>query len=106
MSAPKTVLYHQEGREPKTFAVLAEHKDGTIDIGPAGGDPVVTSARVLDQPRFGFCTTVAESPTDGENLADKKVDELRAIAKELGIESAGLKKDDLIAAIQAAKKTE
>ncbi len=101
----KKVFYHQEGREPKPFVVLSENKDGTINIGPADGEPVVTSALLLKEPRNGSCTAAEDaSPADSNELTAKKVDELRVIAKDLGIEVTGLKKDELITAIEAAKK--
>ncbi len=49
-------IYHQEGREPQTFNVLNKHKDGTLDIGPEGGEAVVTCCPVSSAPSPGFAT--------------------------------------------------
>lgn len=101
----KFALYHQEGRDPQRMAVLAENKDGTVNLGPEGGDPIVTSCVVLDAPKPGHAT-LEKAPADeapGDDLESLKVDDLRALAADLGLESAGLKKADLITAIRAAK---
>lgn len=102
----KTALYHQEGKAPMAFAVLKEHEDGTIDIGPAGGAPVVTRCVVVEDGKPGFATLASATKPATDPLESKKVDELREIAGELGIEFQGLKKDDLVAAIKAKQSAE
>lgn len=97
----KHVHYHQDWCPPKKFAVLAEHKDGTIDIGPEGGKPVVTGVPLGKDVKPGHCTPFVAEEKPAASLADMKVDQLREMAAQLGIEVAGLKKDDLIAAIES-----
>lgn len=60
----KRVHYHQEARDPLEFAVLKEHGDGTLDIGPAGGEPVVTRCKVTPDPVNGSATLVKESAAE------------------------------------------
>lgn len=106
MASPKFVHYHQDSREPKRFAVLKMHKDGTVDIGPENGDAVVTSCVLLDAPKPGHCTPFEQPEKQDESdelLESKKVEQLRDLATSLSINVSGLKKDELIAAIKSAQ---
>jgi len=49
-------LYHQEGKAPQRFAILAQHEDRTVDLGPEDGAPVITNCVVLDDPKPGHAT--------------------------------------------------
>jgi len=98
----KSAHYHQENQAPQVFLVLAEHDDGTVDLGTAEGTLVIGRCQVAAQPRPGQCTLEDTADTgDADPLDSLKVDELRARAGELGIASAGLKKAELISAIKA-----
>ncbi len=76
----KRALYHQEVGEPVPFAVLEEYDDGTIDIGPEGGEPVVTRCTVLDEAKPGHATLV-EDDEDDEAKARKAAAAAEAKAK-------------------------
>ena len=52
------VHYHQDNRPPLELTVLNQNKDGTIDIGPEKGEPVVTSCKLLDAPVSGCATAI------------------------------------------------
>lgn len=53
----KTATYHQpEAEGNRTFAVLKDNGNGTVDLGPEGGEAVITSCPVSDEPKEGFCT--------------------------------------------------
>lgn len=107
MASPKFVTYHQHGVLPKKFAVLKEHKDGTADIGPEGGEAVVTGVPILKEPKPGHCTHFVEESEKADETDDtlesKKVEQLRELATSLSINVSGLKKDELIAAIKSAQ---
>jgi len=82
---------------PKGIARLETYNiGGSNRAGVVGAQQSVTriNPALLPPP-----TAPAEAPTD--SLADKKVDELREIATSLGIAAAGLKKAELIEAIEA-----
>lgn len=69
----KFVLYHQEASEPKKFAVLGTQENGTVDIGPEDGAPVVTGVAILDLPKFGHCTACADGEPKSEAPEKKAV---------------------------------
>ena len=100
----KTAIYHQEFRDPKPFAILAEHKDGTVDLGPEGGDVVIAKCPVSAEPKPGHATLGKAPAAEADSLDAKKVDELRDMAAALGIDATGLKKAELIAAITAKQE--
>lgn len=53
----KAATYHQPASEgDRVFAVLKENKDGTVDLGPEGGEAVITNCPVVDEPEVGACT--------------------------------------------------
>jgi hypothetical protein len=66
----KVAHYHQENQAPKPFAVLKEHKDGTVDIGPEDGEPVVTKCQVVKEPKIGCVTFEKEKPAKEEKPKD------------------------------------
>jgi hypothetical protein len=57
----KVACYHQAGRAPQQFDVLALHQDGTVDLGL---DSVVTigHCRVTQTVEHGCCTLGAAPP--------------------------------------------
>lgn len=80
MASPKFVSYHQHGVAPKKFAVLKEHKDGTADIGPEGGEAVVTGVPILKEPKPGHCTPFVEEPEKPADETDE-TDDIKAKGK-------------------------
>ena len=63
----KTATYYQpESEGNRTFAVLLENKDGTVNLGPEGGEAVITSCRVVDEPEEGACTIDKPTAKDKE----------------------------------------
>ena len=56
-------LYHYEvsGKlVSREFGVLKKHTDGTVDLGPEGGEARVTNCKITSEPENGSCTLVAE----------------------------------------------
>lgn len=56
------VTYHQEGKAT-VYEVLRKHPDGTVDIGPKDGEPVVTKCKITDKPVIGSATESKEVKT-------------------------------------------
>lgn len=98
------VTYHQESGENREYVILAKHEDGTVDVGPEGGNAVVTKCEVSDEPAFGKVTLAKQSESQPEEMP-KSIGELRELAESLGIDHEGMKKADLQDAI-AAKQSE
>lgn len=67
------VTYHQEGGADRVFTVLAERENGTVDIGPEGGEPVVTSCEIVDLPAIGKATLIADNPEMAEESAPEEI---------------------------------
>lgn len=70
----KTATYHQpEGEGNRSFAILADHGDGTVDLGHEAGKPVVTRCRVTSEREIGSCTLdqsgAEEKPAKGDKPA-------------------------------------
>ena len=64
------VHYHQDWNPvPVTFEVLKKNEDGTVDIGHAGGEPVVTNCAITAEPVAGACTAVEDAPKDAPKIA-------------------------------------
>jgi hypothetical protein len=74
-------IYHYEaaGRlVSKEFEVLKTHADGTVDLGPAGGEARVTNCSLTAQPVNGSATVFeakAEKPKDEKPKDEKPKDE-------------------------------
>lgn len=103
---PNNVTYHQESGEDRSYVILAENSDGTVDVGPDGGPVVISNCQVSKKAEFGKVTIDGAAQTNSDSdasLESKKVDELREIAKGLEIDHEGLKKAELIEAITAAQ---
>lgn len=66
----KSALYHQEGKAPQPFAILKKHDDGTVDLGPADGAPVITRCKIVDAPSPGFATVEKAEKPAPEKPAD------------------------------------
>jgi|GEM_PF-6852813 hypothetical protein len=115
----KKVIYHQEHGD-KEFVVLAENGDGTIDIGPEGGVPVVTRCRVVETREIGCATLVgfkaAKPPKDtkppkvevteeaiAEFAGSYKLDELKAMAAELQLDLRANTKAEIAKVILEAR---
>jgi hypothetical protein len=89
---PKTVQYHSPFAPAKTFLVLKENKDGTVDIGREDGVVVVSGCKITDAPTIGHVTaytpdeSVAKMPVDlkiSALLKSKSRDELLNRVKEV-----------------------
>jgi hypothetical protein len=57
----KVACYHQAGRAPQQFDVLAFHQDGTVDLG-LGGVVTIGHCRVTQTVEHGCCTLGAAPP--------------------------------------------
>ena len=57
----KVACYHQAGKAPQQFDVLAFHQDGTLDLGLAG-EVVIGHCRVTQTVEHGCCTLGAAPP--------------------------------------------
>ena len=68
----KKVTYHMPEGRSEVFSVLAENKDGTIDIGPEDGPAFVTECRVTETPEVGSATAI--NPEKPEKPAKKEKD--------------------------------
>ena len=63
-------IYYSDLLEPKTFDVLKDNKDGTVDIG-VGKTLVVRLAKVVTVPAPGCVTLGADVPESLVALAEK-----------------------------------
>lgn len=93
-------IYHPEPGREVEFDVIAQHKDGTVDLA-FKGQPVVTSCKVTETPVIGSCVLL---PEEKESVSLTKA-ELIAKAETLGIDTQGLNKADLVAAIELAEES-
>ena len=62
-------LYHQEFREPQSLVILAEHADGTVDLGHEDGRLVIGHCPVSDASKPGHATRCAIAVSDDEASA-------------------------------------
>lgn len=81
--------YHQHGKHPQEYTVLKKHDDGTIDLGPEGGEPVVTRCPVAEEPVPGSATLItakkAEAKADdAEKTKEKTKEDSKPAAKAKG----------------------
>lgn len=59
---------------PREFTVLKKHPNGKVDLGPEGGEAVVTNCEVSTEPENGRCVLAIEKKSDEKPAADKKAD--------------------------------
>lgn len=107
----KQVTYHPEDGRSLVFDVLKVNPDKTVDIGlAAGGEDgkpllVVGGCKVTDAAEIGACVAIA-SESDSKPLSAFSKQELVNKAELLGIDTSGMSKADLVAAIEEKEKEE
>lgn len=69
----KRVHYHQHGKEPIVLHVVAENKDGTVDLArEPEGEAIITGMTLSDKPAHGAAVPLeAEAPVTRKPAAKK-----------------------------------
>jgi hypothetical protein len=69
----KTLLYHQHDRKPLEMVVVAENKDGTVDLAyKAGEAAVVSGCQVTKVPTLGAACPGQDVPPAAKKAAKGK----------------------------------
>lgn len=70
----KATYYHDVSGKlvAREFTVLKKHADGTVDLGPEGGEAKITNCKLTDAPENGSAVLVeAAKPKDDKPKDDK-----------------------------------
>lgn len=68
-------IYHHDvsGKlQPREFTVLKTHADGTVDLGPEGGEARVTNCKLTAEPANGSAVLVQEDKPKEEKPKEDK----------------------------------
>ena len=101
----KTFVHYHSEAGPQLFLVLDENKaSGTVDIGPDGGQVVVSAVPLLKEPRTG-CATLADGKVE-QQKEQSEIDAVRAslAAREKDLKDAELSFKELTSKLEAKAK--